>query len=254
MLQTIGSRQLSRGEAGGDRNYVHAIKSIAPEDGEETVRLDLELTRGAVIRGEVTDEHGEPVDEMIMVSRLNVFPGQLTWRGDTVPIRGGRFEISGIQVGDTVPVHFLDARRRLGATLMATAADPQPKVVLRPCGQARMRFVSENGDPVADYEPWIEIVATPGRLGEFQLARRMGALAPDTDFIANVDNLNHRHVSDGRRKSDKDGHFLLPALIPGAMYRVQTAANILGQKWKTFVAQADETIELGDLSVDASSD
>src|SRR5260221_14041160 len=97
-----------------------------------------------------------------MFSRLRIDPASLWWRGTGVEATGGRIELSGLAPNKEYPVHLLDSRLRLGATLIAKAGMPSPRIVLEPCGSATMRFVDNKAKPVAKYEPFIQMVVTPG--------------------------------------------------------------------------------------------
>ncbi len=121
-----------------------------------------------------------------------------------------------------------------------------PRVVLKPCGDAKMRFVDGDGKPIAGYEPMVQIVVTPGELNLVRLNQNNGTLTADADFIANVDRVNHA----GRDKSDREGRLTVPALIPGATYRVVVMRNKAWSMGKELVAKAGETIDLGDITVE----
>src|SRR5207244_1443737 len=122
-------------------------------------------------------------------------------------------EIRGLDMGKQYPVHFLDSKRRLGATAMISANDPQPVVMLKPCASAKVRFLDAAGKPDSGRHGHLQMVVTPGRAG-FSLKKPAELLA-DEDTIANIDRSNYGfdHVT------DKNGFLLSPVLIPGATYR-----------------------------------
>jgi hypothetical protein len=70
-------------------------------------------------------------------------------------------------------------------------------------------------------------------------------LAADADFLANVDRLNHGNYP----KSDAEGRFELPALIPGATYRLVGYRDGEFSVARDFVGEAAKTIDLGDIVV-----
>ena len=242
VLRGIGDRELSQGKPGGERNYVHAVATLNPQAGQEALDIKLELQPGATMRGRIVDEIGNAIDEVSVISRLNISPRSLFWRGHTTPTLGGRFELSGLAEGVEYPVYFLDAKRRLGATQLVKAGDPEMTVVLKPCGRATLWPLDGKGEPVPGYGS-VEMVVTPGASRYDLDAAQRGELAADADLIANVDRTNNELPSDDKRQ------FNLPALIPGASYRV---LGVLGGKWqvvKEFQVDANETLDLGELVV-----
>ncbi len=251
VLKEIGGRQLYRGKPGGRRNYTHAIQKLDPELDAKSVDVTIELRRGETIAGRIVDEQGEAVDEALVITRLNISPYSLEWQGHTPTMLGGPFELTGLEQDAEYRVHFLDAKRRLGATAILRVGGDQPTVVLEPCGKATMRFVDSEGRPAADYESNVRMVVTPGTHPFDNVPMRTGSLAADSDFISNIDRTNYRV---GGLKSDEHGKLTLPALIPGATYRVITGRNGRFRVAKEFQGGANETIELGDIAVEHPDD
>ncbi len=123
-----------------------------------------------------------------------------------------------------VPVYFLDARHNLGATAMLSgqsAADGPVTVRLQPCGAARARLVDPAGKPVPRSRDtygshMTMMVVTPGPHRSSQDQADQNRLAADQDFVARFDPI---HYPKGL-VSDAQGQLALPALIPGATYRI----------------------------------
>ena len=210
MLQEIGSRDLDSGTPGGARNYVGAIQRVNPKPLADPLELTVELRRGATISGRITTAGGEPAEHALLITRLNIHPASLTWRGSPLEVLGGRFELSGLGDGLEYPVHFLDAKNRLGATALLKAGDISPTVVLVPCGEAMAMFTDASGKPIAGFQPTLEMVVTPGSHRFDREAMRNGALSADADFVANIDRTNY---STGP-KTDAAGRVTFPALDP----------------------------------------
>jgi hypothetical protein len=119
--------------------------------------------------------------------------------------------------------------------------------VLQPCGEATVRFVDREGNPIAGHDPWFEIVVTPGGYFEdHRWARRLGSLRADVDYAANVDHTNETE----KIKSDADGRSHFTTLIPGATYRIRVSKNGSQRTATSFEARAGENIDLGDVVVD----
>ncbi len=246
VLQEIGSRQLDQGQPGGVRCYAHAIELLDPEVDAEPLEVAIELQSGGTVAGQIVDPQGELVEEALVISRLKIFPTSLSWRGHTAPTLGGRFELAGLANDREYPVHFLNVRRQLGATaIFKTGGPEQVDVALQPCGKARLRMVDSEGEPVVGYEANLYLVVTPGALQYDGAAMQRGELAADADFVENVDRSNHAST-----KSDPQGFITFPALIPGATYRILSYRDGQFHVAKDFQAQANETLDLGDLLVE----
>ena len=151
----------------------------------------------------------------------------------------------GLESDKDHPVYFLDAKRKLGATVNLRGGDENVTVKLQPCGQARAKFKLD--DPDRKFEPTVYFVATPG-VGKHDYKKwKLGLVAADSDFNSNVDRINYRLPDDGRRKKDADGYYTFPALIPGATYRLFTSES--GDwDYKDFTVKSGETLDLGEFT------
>ena len=178
VLREIGSRELDSGTPGGDRNYAAAIQRVNPKPLADPLELTFELRRGATISGRITTIDGKPAEHALLITRLNIHPTSLTWRGSALEVLGGRFELSGLGEGVEYPVHFLDAKNRLGATALLKAGDISPSVVLVPCGEVVATFTDVSGKPIANLKPTFEMVVTPGSHRFDRVAMRMGHSRP----------------------------------------------------------------------------
>jgi hypothetical protein len=243
IFKEFGSRQLESGLPGGWRQYAHAIHRVNPEKGSGPIDVTLEMQRGTTVVGRITNEAGEPVAKALVITPLSINPSETEWR---FPLEtfGGRFELSGLAEGREYPVHFLDAKNRLGATVMLTSDNPTPTVVLAPCGQATATFTDAKGKPLADHYAPLEIVVTPGPHKFESAVMSGGALAADSGHNANIDRTNYW---DGPL-TDADGRITMPALIPGARYRIITFEKGLAIVLKEFVAESGKTLDLGKIA------
>jgi protocatechuate 3,4-dioxygenase beta subunit len=250
VLQEFGSSLLSFSKPGGQRSYAHAIQPIDPPAETDSLDLKIELQPGATISGPIVDQAGQPVEEALVISRLGVWAHSLYWRGGAPPVLGGRFQLTGLAEAVEYPVHFLDAKRRLGATVLIKAGQPEPTVALAPCGSAVVRFLDAEGKPATDYEATIHMVVTPGVHQYDVSAMRAGKLTADADHIGNIDRTNYRQFENF--KPDASGKLTLHALIPGATYWILNSRNGRFEIAREFQCQSNETLDLGDITVEAS--
>ena len=246
VFQEVTERELHNGKPGWRRNYVHGIERVNPAPKETSLDIVVRLKRGATVRGELVDERGTSVEDARIFSRLEFHPLSIFWRGFGDEAKDGRFEISGLAPDQEYRVCFLDGKRRLGATVNVRAGMASPKVVLEPCGAAKMRFVDDKGKPVANFEPTVQFVMTPGELQYSEAAMKSNAITADAAFISNIDQANHSRPE----KSDERGELTVAALIPGATYQVCTFSKRRSALSKEFQAIDKQTIDLGDIVVE----
>src|SRR6202011_1169301 len=127
-------------------------------------------------------------------------------------------ELHGCDPERSYPVMFLDAKNRWGTVVEIPgkqAVGETLTVRLASCGSATARFVNSQGRPIQGYQPHLSLVVTPG-VDPSLKALEKGLLYADQGFVANIDRLNYWNGP----KSDAQGRCTLPALIPGANYRL----------------------------------
>jgi hypothetical protein len=247
VLQESSEGERRRGKPGGRREYAHAIERINPAVGADPIDVSIALQAGAAVTGTLVDDAGAKIEEALVISRLTISPLNLSWRGQTPPTLGGNFELSGLDPHQDYPVCFLDPQRHLGATQIVRAGSNDLTVVLKPCGQASVRYVDAQGQPQVGLETSLHLVITPG-VGQYDFAAaRAGKLAADCDFVANIDRINHSP----RLKTDEQGRITFPALIPGAVYQLH-AVQIQDRNFgilNEFTVKSGEQLDLGDVSI-----
>jgi protocatechuate 3,4-dioxygenase beta subunit len=96
----------------GQRQPADAATAIALDEGERRTRTDFVLPRASIISGTVADEHGEPV-EGIMVWPFQHRPieGFPRWNSNAVPVRTddrGRYRVIGVTPGTYVLAALTD--------------------------------------------------------------------------------------------------------------------------------------------------
>jgi hypothetical protein len=116
-----------------------------------------------------------------------------------------------------------------------------------------MRFVGPDGRPAARLEAWpyLHLIMTPGTLRDGRADRETGPAA-DQAFLPNVDTRHYREPTG--TLTDAEGRLTLPALIPGAPYRVTDWSTVNDPKKglqprKDFTVEPGQTLDLGDILV-----
>jgi RNA polymerase sigma factor (sigma-70 family) len=248
VLRPMDSNRLYDGRPGGRRVYAHAFVPLQARLEPTPPELAVTLRRGVTVRGPVVGPDGRPVAEGLVLDRGRlVAPISPTFRAFATPMHDGRFEVHGIDPDGSLTVFFVDPKNRLGAVAALSGRHAGREVTIRlaPCGAATVRFVREGGKPLAGHDPMLELVFTPG---PFPISRKVhegGQLAADTDFVCNFDRLNHWQ----KYATGADGRLTLPALIPGATYRLGEFAYMDDAREKGFHVEAGQTLDLGDVRV-----
>jgi hypothetical protein len=163
-----------------------------------------------------------------------------------LPARGGQFTLPGCDPARTYPVLFLDAKNKLGAVaeVPGDQAAERPDVRLEPCGAARVRVLDADGQPAAGCRLEVEMLLEPDAPAGDAAARSARPALADPYLASWVDPLNYLHGP----VTDDDGRATLPALVPGARYRVLARH---GRAWRasaeSFTVRPGETLILPDL-------
>ncbi|MEA2631214.1 MAG: hypothetical protein QOE66_1433, partial [Chloroflexota bacterium] len=176
------------------------------------------------------------------------------WRGDFQdPIRDGRLELHGLAPEAKTRVDILDPVHQWGASVEVAGkqADEELTVTLRPCGRVKARFLGPDGKPVVNHIPNFEFIATPGPNPHNRDKNQETELAADAEYMANVD---RKHYWNGP-STDAEGRITLPALIPGALYRINDFSTVNDpakgvQVRKDFTVKSGETLDLGDILIE----
>jgi RNA polymerase sigma factor (sigma-70 family) len=254
VLKEIGSNRLYQDKPGGQRYYAHAIIPYEAIAADQSPEISASLGRGLTIKGRVQGPDGQTVTEAFLLTRLLIKPTNPFWRGNQqTPVRDGRFEVHGLAPDGTTRVYILDAEHQWGASVDLTGnqAGGDLTIRLERCGQARARFVGPDRRPLAKYQPHFEIVVVPGPSRYSRSKRDSTELSADADFVANVDRKHYWNAP----MTDALGLVNLPALIPGALYRIIDFSTVNDQDKgvqisRDFTVKPGETLELGDIVVE----
>jgi beta-lactamase regulating signal transducer with metallopeptidase domain/protocatechuate 3,4-dioxygenase beta subunit len=233
---------------------------LKPGSGPREVAVTL---RRATLRGKVLDPDGKPVARALIVRRAEA-PDSRDVRSEEV--RDGTFSFSVQDLEATYRLLFLDATNRNGAVAEFTGKQAQEGPVtvrLAPCGTAAARFVDAQGKPVAGYRPRLWARVPPGPFSAFAnqkaediLQQELAALlraelrtagtgpSPRAAGAIRADRADPLHYGAGPL-TDAEGRCALPALIPGAAYRLVQPDGTA----RDFVAEPGKTVDLNVITV-----
>jgi hypothetical protein len=231
-----------------DHCFLSNFKALDLKPEAEPPFVPISLRRGVTVRGRLVGLEGKPVGHIKMLCRLAV--ASTVGYSGLYPVRlpDARFELPGCDPEKVYPVYFLDAENQYGAVAeIAGKPGSEPvEVRLMPCGTAVIRLVNGQGKPLANYRPnpyGMAMLVQPGFPAGPKQPRAVPA-DPDRVRLGAVD---RRHYFDGL-VTDEQGRITLPALIPGATYRVSDGS--LGGRERKFTAEAGKRVELPDLVID----
>jgi RNA polymerase sigma factor (sigma-70 family) len=254
VLKEIGSNLLYDQGPGGDRTHGHDIIPYETKAGDPPHEVSPSLRPGVTIQGRVEGPDGQTVTDAYIFTTLHINATNPTWRGDNqVEVRDGRFELHGLAPEAPTRIHVLEPKHQWGATVEISGkpAGADLTIRLQPCGQARARFVGPDGKPIANHWPRFEFVMTPGPIRLSMKKSEQAELTADADFQVNVDHTNYMN----NPLTDAQGRVTLPALIPGAFYRIidHSTVNVPdkgAQIRKDFTVKPGETLDLGDILIE----
>jgi len=237
--------------------YAHAytFRDLKPESTGQAVNVVIRPSMTVKVR--VVGPDDRPVQDATVISRfiMETPPtgGWRIWNGlNPGHVRDGRFELHGLAPETEVPVIFVDSRHELGAIahLSGKSAAGGPVTVrLERCGTVKARLVGPGGKPVEGYRgPGTMMIVTAG--ARFDSSQEKAEPSPPELFaLRTIDPPRYETLP----LSDAQGRVVLPALIPGAMYRVfdtSIARDLMSAPIrKEFTIKPGETLELGDILI-----
>jgi hypothetical protein len=171
----------------------HIVKVLdLKEDGGE-VKVELYVERGGTAKVVVQDADGKPLTNVIAAGITDGWPITYRFKGPSLPVYALDPEYPRRLV-------FLHPGKKLGGTVTLRGDEKEPVVVkLAPLGAVTGRFLEVEGAPLAG----AEISLTGADVITRELYRFLGPAAPVV-------------------KTDKDGRFTLPSVVPGVKFYVQT--------------------------------
>lgn len=249
ILQETDSSTLYRSKPGGMRIYAHAFQKIDPVTDQRLEPMKIELHPGETVTGTLVDEQGKPIKEALMISRLKILPTSPNWRGWPDEVHDGKFQLQGLRADVEYPVYFLDPQRKLGAVATISTRNKAPRIVLKPCGSARVRYLDPKGHPIAGKSLGsLYLIATPGTPRyDFQATSR-GEQWADETLVSNLDRVNYQLMDS--LTTDAEGKIDFPALIPGATYRFRKIVDGHPIVVDQFMVQPGEAHDIGDVKIE----
>ena len=259
VLQALDKPIFDNGRAAGLSTYSHANMALDLKPGVDRNEVHVTLRPGVTVTGRVLGPDDRPVRDAWILSQIIMPPmgGAKVWHGGyhNSSARDGHFEVHGLAPDASVAVHFLEPRRKLGATAVFSgkrAAAGPVRIRLEPCATARARIVNPGGEPFVGSLPLrtLTMVVNTGAPVSGGIGKTGPLVVSDSGDLDWVDPINYQKPV----AADADGRVVLPVLIPGATYRfTDRAANqgpLVRRLLREFTVKPGETLDLGDIVIE----
>lgn len=245
----VSDGDLYYGKPGLQRNYPDGALRVKYKPGETAAApVTIELARGVTLRRKVVRPDGQPAGGMLHARSHLVDRREIQGHTPAIPIAGGRIELHGFGPEESNPLLLLDIDHHCGVAISPTAeeVDIEAPIQMLPCGSAKFHYIDEDGQPIADHEPRLHVVVTPGAPATHHITHDQ-PLWSDTIIWQNMfwDMVSRRKLP----KTDSDGNVVVHDLIPGATYNVSFVNKGRWDEGYEFTVRAGETTDVGDVLV-----
>jgi RNA polymerase sigma factor (sigma-70 family) len=230
-----------RGVLSAPTDALHAVTAVNfdPKDPKTLVH-DFTLTAGKgrdlVIRG----AGGELPKKLLAVGQTEAMEAK--------PVVGDTIKLSGLSEKQARAVVLFDEARTVGALAAVTGAGNEPVTIkLEKLGSVTGRVFDADGEPAAGAQVRVWLLLDRGKYDN--LPDEVFTLLGVSGIVPGAwDQFTGRTV-----KTDKDGRFELPGLLPGQEYRLVAGFNVekqggeLHHQRTGVTVKAGEKTDLGDL-------
>jgi hypothetical protein len=199
----------------------NTVVETNPKDGEDAVKVDIELDPGRTLKGKLIGLDGQPVVGAFMLGTAERFE---LW-DTTNALPSAEFEVHVASKGKCGLLFYHEGKQLAGAYVGDPDESGPVTVKLERYGTLTGRLIGDDGLPRAG------VVMTGDRPFEEGDSRfEKGALPHPI-------------------KTDQDGRFRAPGLVPGMKYSLNVWRDemIVGQAVKDVSIKAGETKDLGDV-------
>jgi BlaR1 peptidase M56/Carboxypeptidase regulatory-like domain len=199
----------------------NTLVEINPKATEDTVKVDIELDPGRTLKGTLIGPDGEPVVGALWLGTAERF--EMWSTPNTLP--SADFEMHVASKGKCGLLFYHKERQLAGAYVGEPDASGPVTVKLERCGTLTGRLIGDDGLPRAG------VVMTADRpYNEGDSRFEKGSLP-------------------GGTRTDLDGRFSAPGLVPGMKYSLNVWRDemIVGEPVKDVITKAGETRDLGDV-------
>jgi hypothetical protein len=210
--------------------------------------VTLEVARGVTLRRKVVRPDGQPSGGVLHARSYLVDRREVQGHTPALPIVNGAIELPGFGPEESNPLLLVDIEHHCGVAISPTAdeVDVEAPIQMLPCGSAKFHFIDEDGQPIVDHEPRLNVVVTPGAPATHHITHDQ-PLWSDTIIWQNMfwDMVSRRQLP----KTDSEGNVVVHDLIPGATYNVSFVNKEGWDEGYEFTVRAGETTDVGDVRI-----
>jgi hypothetical protein len=251
---TYGDRYY--GKRGLYREYYDAAIPIDLNPDEPPQPIKIELERGVTLRRRVVRPDGRPAHGKAFARSYLAIDSVSIRALPPIPVENGILELPGFDPERSKPIFIVDPEGNCAAVVSPAASETELEsapVQLQPFGAAKFRFVTDKGASLADYEPSLHLIVTPG-------APETGFIQPDQPVWR--ESISHSNVVYWANetkppkplkisKTDSDGRVTFDGLIPGATYDVQFWGRdgVTAAGGYEFTVRSGETTDVGEIVI-----
>jgi len=240
----VTTGDLHYGKPGLDRQYHHGALRINLEPDKPPQTVTIELERGVTLRRRVVRPDGQPAAGKAYARSYLLHQDDIHSWLPPLPLDDGVLEIPGFEPERSKPIFIFDPAGGCAATVSPAATEvdlDDPPIRLQRFGSAAFRFVNDTAKALADYEPMLILIVTPGATPS--LIRPDQPLSSERIIWQNI--VRPEQVL----KTDSDGRVTVNNLIPGATYRVLYVGKEDWTDGYEFIVRSDETVDVGEVVI-----
>jgi RNA polymerase sigma factor (sigma-70 family) len=209
----------------------NAIVEINPDKDAKEVKCNLVFETGGTLSGKVVDSQGQPLSG----AKAAGLSQSGEWEHEA--LKSPTFTVTTLRPGDTRLLQFTHAEKHLAGSLVVHGDAKGPlTVTLKPAGMLKGRFITPDGNPLADLEFFADVyglIADP-------------RMVPKADPTIGTFPRGHR--------TGKDGTFRVEDLASGLKYRFMLRKGMYvltpdGPAGTGVSVKEGETKNLGDVTV-----
>jgi hypothetical protein len=209
-------------------SVVEGLAEVETKRDAKALTLNIPLTKGMIVEGNVSGPNGEPVPNGVVVLSTPMHTHhQQAYNGEQWgrPIRDGRFSVAGCDPTNETVLYLLDSENQWGTTVKYNPkvhAGKPLQIKLEVCGSARARFIDAEERPLTGQRGSTAVQMTTSLVLGFKSADSKNVRFPNEVFFGCAASaLDPKGYT--KLVPDKDGWVTFRGLIPGAPYKWVTS-------------------------------
>ncbi|QDT45292.1 Regulatory protein BlaR1 [Gimesia alba] len=225
------------GKPGLQREYYDAAVRLNLKPAAQPEPMEIILERGELLKQKIICPDGQPANGKAYARSYIPFKKEIDASLPVILFENGQFELPGFHSKKSLPLLFVDLKHHCGKIVTEFPPDDAP-IQLEQCGAATFQFEDNNGKPLADHEPLLMIIVTPG-------ATNTAFIQPDQPLW--FEHLFWQNILWPKRisKTNAEGRVTVNDLIPGATYQLQFIKKGRWASGYEFTVRPGETTDVG---------